>query len=65
MAHMLQKCPTPAANRRYATQLWVCPDCGQAWQATRTQPASIAPTVLSWWWRRWPWIEDDPRMEDN
>lgn len=51
---LMSGCDRPTARGKYASRLWVCPECGQAWQTTRQQPHTIAPTGLSWWWRRWP-----------
>ena len=65
MTHTVQTCQTPVASRRWYHVLWICPSCGQAWHTTRTQPTNIAPTSLSWWWRRWPWVDGEPRIEDN
>lgn len=53
--HRLSKgCDLPSARRRWHTSLWICPECGQGWVTTREQPDNIAPTALSWWWKRWP-----------
>ena len=58
-AHLGTCTPPPAHRRRWRDgRLWICPRCGQAWVTTRRQPSNIAPTVISWWWRKWPFEED-------
>lgn len=56
--HRVEDCPRPTARAKYATRLWVCPTCGQAWQTTMQQPPNLAPTGLCWWWRKWPRLPD-------
>lgn len=53
----LDLCHRPRARRKYSTRLWVCPSCGQAWQATQMQDQRLAPDALHWSWIAWPWRE--------
>lgn len=62
---MPHHCRKPGPRKKYSTSLWACPDCGQAWQATRQQPHNMAPEGLSWYWARWPREAGGPRLEDQ